>query len=77
MPAITIQSLELTDEQKEILADKYISLFSEITKVPKDRIYIFFDGYALDSVGTGGIVFAKKPPQGIIAKFNQGEREEE
>jgi 4-oxalocrotonate tautomerase family enzyme len=75
MPAITIQSLELTAEQKDILADKVVSLFSEITKVPKDRIYIFFDGYSLDNVGTGGIVFSKRPPQGIIAKFNQEERE--
>jgi phenylpyruvate tautomerase PptA (4-oxalocrotonate tautomerase family) len=77
MPAITIQSLELTDEQKDILADKYISLFSEITNVPKDRIYIFFDGYPLDSAGTGGIVFSRRPPKGIIAKFNQDERGEE
>lgn len=70
MPAITVQSLELTDEQKEILADKYVSIFSEISHVPKDRIYIFFDGYTLDNAGTGGIVFAKKPPTGIIAKYN-------
>jgi len=71
MPAITVQSLELTDEQKEILAEKYITIFSEITNVPKDRIYIFFDGYPLDSVGTGGFVFSKRPPKGIIAKFSQ------
>jgi 4-oxalocrotonate tautomerase family enzyme len=77
MPAITIQSIELTDEQKDILADKVVSLFSEITKVPKDRIYIFFDGYSLDNVGTGGIVFSKRPPQGIIAKFNEGKRGKE
>ena len=75
MPAITIQSLELTAEQKDILADKVVSLFSEITKTPKDRIFIFFDGYTLDNAGTGGIIFSKKPPQGIIAKFNEAERE--
>ncbi len=76
MPAITIQSLELTDEQKAILADRYITIFSEITNVPKDRIYIFFDGYTLENAGTNGIVFSKKPPQGIIAKFNQEKQEE-
>lgn len=75
MPAITIQSLELTDAQKEILAREYVSLFSEITNVPKERIYIFFDGYPLDSAGTGGIVFSKRPPKGIIAKFSQEEGE--
>lgn len=77
MPVITVQSLELTAEQKDILADKYVSLFSEITNVPKDRIYIFFDGYPLDSVGTGGHVFSKNPPKGIIAKFNQDKHEGE
>jgi phenylpyruvate tautomerase PptA (4-oxalocrotonate tautomerase family) len=77
MPAITIQSLELTDEQKEILAEKYITIFSELTKVPKDRIYIFFDGYPLDSAGTGGIVFSKRPPKGIIAKFSRRKQREE
>ena len=75
MPAITIQSLELTDEQKSIIADKYITIFSELTNVPKDRIYIFFDGYALDSAGTDGIVFSQRPPKHLIAKFNQAERE--
>ena len=76
MPAITIQSLELTDEQKEILADKYITIFSEVTRVPKDRIYLFFDGYSLDNAATDGILFSKRPPKLAIGKFNQPKREE-
>jgi len=72
MPAITIQSLELTDEQKEIVADKFITIFSEVTNVPKDRIYLFFDGYQLDSVAADGILFSKRPPKRAIGKFNQG-----
>lgn len=75
MPAITIQSLELTDEQKEYLADKYISIFSEVTNVPKDRIYMFFDGYPLDCVATDGILFSKKPPKLAKGKFNQSEND--
>lgn len=72
MPAITIQSLELTDEQKEVLADKYITIFSEVTNVPKDRIYLFFDGYPLDCAATNGVLFSKNPPsKKIIGKFNQ------
>ncbi|MBU0467503.1 MAG: 4-oxalocrotonate tautomerase family protein [Candidatus Omnitrophica bacterium] len=71
MPAITIQSLELTDEQKEILADKYITIFSEISKVPKDRIYLFFDGYTLDNAACNGEMFAKHPPKLAIGKFSQ------
>jgi phenylpyruvate tautomerase PptA (4-oxalocrotonate tautomerase family) len=71
MPAITIQSLELTEDQKAVIADKYVSLFSELTNVPKDRIYIFFDGYTLDNAGTNGIVFSKNPPKNLRAKFNE------
>jgi len=71
MPAITIQSLELTEDQKAVIADKYVSIFSELTDVPKDRIYIFFDGYTLDNAGTNGIVFSKNPPKTIRARFNE------
>jgi len=71
MPAITVQSLELTDKQKEILSEKYITIFSEITRVPKDRIYVFFDGYTLDNAATNCALFSKHPPNHLIAKFNE------
>lgn len=71
MPAITVQSLELTDEQKEILAEKFITAFSEVTCVPKDRIYLFFDGYTLDNAATNGVLFSKSPPKFAKGKFNQ------
>jgi 4-oxalocrotonate tautomerase len=76
MPAITIQSLELTDEQKEIIADKFITIFSEVSKVPKDRIYLFFDGYPLDSAATDGKLFSENPPKRAVGKFNQPKEEE-
>lgn len=71
MPAITIQSLELRQEQKEILADKIISLFSELTNVPQDRIYVFFDGYKLEDAATNCNLFSMNPPGHLIAKFNE------
>ncbi|HOW35079.1 MAG TPA: tautomerase family protein [Candidatus Omnitrophota bacterium] len=71
MPAITVQSLELTDEQKEIVADKFITILSEVTKVPKDRIYLFFDGYTLDNAAADGILFSKRPPKVAVGKFSQ------
>jgi 4-oxalocrotonate tautomerase len=71
MPSITIQSLELTDEQKDIIADKYIALFSELTNVPKDRIYVFFDGYSLENAATNGVRFSKNPPTRLRAKFSE------
>lgn len=76
MPAITVQSLELTDEQKEIVADKFGTIFSEITKVPRDRIYIFFDGYTLDNAAANGTLFSKSPPKLAVGKFNQPKQEE-
>ena len=71
MPSITVQCLELTDEQKEVMADKFCSVFSELTKVPKDRVYIFFDGYTLDNAATNGTLFSKNPPKLAVGKFNQ------
>ncbi len=76
MPAITIQSLELTDEQKEIVADKFITILSEVTKVPKDRIYLFFDGYTLDNAAADGILFSKRPPKIAVGKFSQNKEKE-
>ena len=71
MPAITIQSLELTDEQKKIVAEKFGSIFSELTKVPIDRIYIFFDGYTLDNAATNGVLFSENPPKLAVGKFSE------
>jgi len=71
MPAITIQSIELRESQKEIIAEKFTALFSELTNVPKDRIYVFFDGYSLDNSAKGGELFSKNPPVKLIAKFNE------
>ncbi len=60
MPCITIQSLELAESQKKRIAQKYIDIFSEETGVPKDRVYLFFDGYPLDQAATNGELFFRK-----------------
>ena len=72
MPAITVKSIELAERQKKILAKKYVEIFSEITNVPKDRVYIFFDGHELNNVGTGGIRFSDKPSK-AWSKFTEEE----
>lgn len=69
MPVITIQSLELTEDQKEILADKFINTLSEVTGVPGDRIYMFFDGYPLNCAAKGGELFSKNSPKFGKGKF--------
>ena len=71
MPAITIQSLELTDEQKKVVAKEFGRIFSDLTKVPIDRIYIFFDGYTLDNAATNGVLFSESPPKIAVGKFSQ------
>lgn len=73
MPAITIQSIELRQNQKEIIAEKFAAIFSELTNVPKDRIYVFFDGYTLENAAKGDELFSKNPPTSLIAKFNEND----
>ena len=71
MPAITIQSIELRESQKKSIAEKFASIFSELTNVPKDRIYIFFDGYSLEDCAKGDMLFSEIQPKNLIAKFNE------
>ncbi len=71
MPAITIQSIELRNDQKKIIAEKYTALFSELTNVPQDRIYVFFDGYDLNDCAKGSELFSNNPPIKLRAKFNE------
>lgn len=73
MPAIIIHSIEMTDEQKKIVADKFVSTFSKVSGVPKDRIYLFFNGYGLNEAATGGKLFSENPPKSAKAKFNENE----
>ena len=75
MPAIIVHSIEMTEKQKKVLADKFISAFSEVTNVPKDRVYLFFNGYDLDACGTGGKLFSEVKPGNAHAKFNADEWE--
>ena len=66
MPAIVIHSIEMTDKQKAIVAEKFISTMSEVTGVPKDRIYLFFNGYGLNEAATGGKLFSENPPKILL-----------
>ena len=71
MPAIIVNSLELTQDQKRVMAREFAALFSRQTGVPEDRIYIFFQGYPLEDAAKGGDLFSDHPPQGIRGKFNE------
>lgn len=71
MPVITIKSIAMTNEQKKIIANVFINKLSEVTLVPKDRIYLFFEGHELDEVACGGILFEDKPPKIARGEFNK------
>lgn len=73
MPCITVQSLELAESQKKRIAEKYIDIFSEETGVPKDRVYLFFDGYPLTDAATNGELFSERKLGPIKGKFNEEE----
>ena len=73
MPCIAVQSLELAESQKKRIAQKYIDIFSEETGVPKDRVYLFFDGYSLGDAATNGELFSERKLGPIRGKFNEGE----
>ncbi len=69
MPVITVSALELTDEQKKIIARKYTSVLSELTRVPEERIYVFFNMYDLDEIAAGGVLNSELDPS-ILEQFN-------
>ena len=72
MPAIVVNSLALTKDQKTKLASDITRSFSDATGVPMDRIYVFFEGYELEDTAMGGTLFSEHPPKNIHGKFNEG-----
>jgi phenylpyruvate tautomerase PptA (4-oxalocrotonate tautomerase family) len=54
MPVITINALELTNDQKRTIAKEYTATLSKLTKVPEERIYVLFNDYPLNSIAAGG-----------------------
>jgi 4-oxalocrotonate tautomerase family enzyme len=70
MPVIIVKTLELLDEQKEEIAEKFVSILSEVMQVPKPAIYLFFEGAQLNELAVGGKMLSKNPPTAGKAKFN-------
>jgi 4-oxalocrotonate tautomerase len=62
MPTIIVHTLELTEEQKASLASKYTELLAEALHMPKDMIYVLFNGYSLDSLAVAGHLISENPP---------------
>lgn len=73
MPCITVTSLVLAKSQKERIAEEFIKIFSEETGVPKDRVYLFFDGHELEDTATDGKLFCDRKIGPIRGKFNEKE----
>ncbi len=62
MPTIIVHTLELLEEQKRLLAEKYTALLAETLRMPTDRIYVLFEGYSLDSLAVNGHLISENPP---------------
>jgi phenylpyruvate tautomerase PptA (4-oxalocrotonate tautomerase family) len=62
MPVITVNTLELMESQKREIAQKFTKILSDCTKVPEERIYVLFNGYALDGIAAGGHLVSEFPP---------------
>jgi phenylpyruvate tautomerase PptA (4-oxalocrotonate tautomerase family) len=73
MPVIIIKSLELLDWQKAEVTEKCTAVLSEVTKVPKEYIYTFFEGRDLNELAVGGVMLTENPPKDCVAKFNTPE----
>lgn len=61
----------MTKEQKDIVANVFINTLSDVICVPKDRIYLFFEGHTLDDAACGGNLFGKIPPKTARGEFNK------
>lgn len=68
MPVITINALELTDDQKRTIAKEYTATLSKLTKVPEERIYVLFNDYPLNSIAAGGVLNSDLDPE-ILKNF--------
>jgi phenylpyruvate tautomerase PptA (4-oxalocrotonate tautomerase family) len=71
MPAITVQCIELRQDQKKQIASVFTRTLADLTGVPQDRIYVFFDGYTLDNVARGDFIFSTDPPPNLRARYNE------
>ena len=73
MPVIQVHTLELTEEQKKTIAQKYTKILSDLTKVPEERIYVLFGNYGLDSIAAGGHLVSEFPPgpDDFIIKYTE------
>lgn len=74
MPLVTINSLELSEYQKKNIAKKITEAVSIETNVPKDKVYVMFSGYPLDSIAAGGVLNSELSPD-MIKMFNIKESE--
>lgn len=63
MPTITVQSTEMTDAQKSIIAEKITRVFSQVTNIPEDRVVVYFSTYPLDSVAKAGRLYSRNKPK--------------
>ncbi len=70
MPVIVVKTLEMLDSQKREIAESFVAKLSEVLQVPREAIYMFFEGAQLNELAVGGKLLLDNPPAGGKAKFN-------
>jgi len=75
MPVINVQTLELMEDQKKRIAQKYTKILSEETNVPEERIYVFFSGYDVEDIAAGGVLNSELPAS-VLKQFKTKYTEE-
>ena len=54
MPVITLDSSQLTKEQKQRLVSELTRVASEITRIPESAFVVYLKEHNRDNIGVGG-----------------------
>lgn len=60
MPVISFDVVELTKEQKEVLAKEFSESASKVTGIPVEMIYVLFNERKTDNIGVGGVLLSNQ-----------------
>ena len=60
MPVINFDVVELTKEQKEILAKEFSESAARVTGIPLEMFYVMFNERKTDNIGVGGVLLSNQ-----------------
>lgn len=60
MPILTLETLDLTKDQKKQLVEELTETASRITGIPQEGYYVILKENSLDNVGSGGKLLSER-----------------